>query len=123
MDVKIGSGELPSGGRALTRKSNVMLAVILAVRVAGISASTAILTTRPLKLFAQIGPIIGIKPTLNPPSPRTNKQTKSQTSAKLKRPDQSTRLVHIPQTILKQNTEGSGTVHIAVFNPKKQGQQ
>lgn len=46
-----------------TRKSKVMFADILAVRVVGISASSAILMTRPLRLFAHTGPMKGIKPT------------------------------------------------------------
>ena len=49
-------------GGILTRKSTVILAVILAVNVAGISASSAILITRPLKPVAHIGPITGIRP-------------------------------------------------------------
>ena len=80
----------------------MILAVILAVRVAGISASSAILITRPLKLFAQIGPIIGIKPKLSSHLQEQAKQKEpTPRETQLKKPDQSNPPIpHTRQTIL-----------------------
>jgi hypothetical protein len=59
-------GDLSSYGCSMggTRKSKAIFADIWAVIVTGRFASSAIAATRPLKLFAQIGPIIGIKPVI-----------------------------------------------------------